>query len=100
NQIAAAHFERVHADSGGGEFDKSFGYGHCDRVPDCAVLTHHILILEHHARLRPIVLASVGSADQPDDLIGLDAAGARIDRVGADAGQVVDLEGGDRAVVL
>ena len=99
-QIAPAQFERVHADLGGGEFDQAFGHRGGDRMADRAVLAHHVFILEHHARLRAVVRAGVGPADQVDDLVGLDAGGARIDRVGADAGQVVDLEGGDGAVVF
>ena len=100
DQIAAADFQRVHADLGGGQLDQAFGHRHRDRVADRAVLAHDVFVLEHHARLRPIVAACVGAAGQVDDLVGLDAAGARIDRVGTNAGQVVDLEGGDGAVVL
>ncbi len=69
-------------------------------MTDRAVLAHDIFILEHHARLRAIVRAGVGAAHQVDDLVGLDAAGARINRIGADAGEVVDLESGNGAVVL
>ncbi len=68
-------------------------------MADGAVLAHHILILEHHARLRAVIRAGVGPAGEVDDLVGLDAGGARVDRVGADAGEVVDLEGGDGAVL-
>ncbi len=99
-QIAPADFQGVHADLGGCEFDQPFGDRHRQRVADRAVLAHHILIGEHHARLRAVIPAGVRSADQVDDLVRLDAAGARVDRVGADAGQVVDLEGGDGAVFL
>ena len=99
-QIAPADFQRVHADLGGGQFDQPFGHRHRERMADGAVLAHHIFIGEHHARLRAIIRAGVGAADQIDHLVRLDARGARIDRVGADAGQVVDLEGGDGAVVL
>ena len=69
-------------------------------MADGAVLAHHVLVLKHHARRRAVVRTGVGTANQIDDLIGLDAGGARIDRVGADAGQIVDLEGGDGAVVF
>ncbi len=62
-------------------------------MADRAVLAHHVLILEHHPRARAIIRAGIGAADQIDHLIGLDAAGARIDRIGADAGEIVDLEG-------
>ena len=47
-----------------------------------------------------IIGAGVRAADEIDDLVGLDAAGARIDRIGPDAGQIVDLERGDGAVAL
>ena len=99
-QVAPAQLERVHADLGGGELDQPFGHRHRDRVADGAVLAHHIFVLEHHARQRAVVRAGVGPAHQVDDLVGLDAGSARIDRIGADAGQVVDLEGGDGAVAL
>ena len=99
NEIAAAQLERVHADLGGGELDQAFGHRDRDRMADRAVLAHHVLVLEHDARLRAVVRAFVRAADQIDDLVGLDAAGARIDGVGADPGQVVDLEGSDGAVL-
>src|SRR6266545_879435 len=47
-----------------------------------------------------VVRAGVGPAGEVDDLVRLDARGARIDRVGADAGEVVDLPRRDGAVVL
>ena len=100
DQIAPTHFQRVHADLGGGQFDEALGHRHRQRMADGAVLAHNILIGEHHARLGAIIRAGVGPADQVDHLVGLDAAGARIDRVGTDAGEVVDLEGGDGAVAL
>ncbi len=69
-------------------------------MADGAVLAHDILIGEDDARLRAIVRAGVGAADEAHHLVRLDAARARVDGVGADAGEVVDLEGGDGAVVL
>ena len=69
-------------------------------MADRAVLAHDVLVLEHHARPRAIVLAGVGTADEIDDLVGLDRAGARIHRIGSDAGEIVDLERGDGAVAL
>ena len=100
DQVAPADLQRVHADLGRGEFDQAFGHRHRDRMTDRAVLAHHVLVLEHHARLRAIVRTGVGPAGEIDDLVGLDAAGARIDRIGADAGEVVDLERGDDAVLV
>ena len=100
DEIAPADFQRVHADLGGGELDQSFGHRGRDRMADRAVLAHHVLVLEHHAGAGAIVAAGVRPAGEVDDLVGLDAGGARIDRIGADAGEVVDLPGGDGAVVL
>ena len=69
-----------------------------DRMADRAVLAHHVLVLEHDARAGAIVRAGVGPAGQVHDLVGLDARGARIDRIRPDAGEIVDLPRGDRAV--
>ena len=69
-------------------------------MADRAVLAHHILVLEHDPRPRAIILVGVGAADEIDDLVGLDRAGARIHRIGSDAGEIVDLERGDGAVAL
>ena len=99
-KIAPAQFRRVHADLRRREFDQSFGNRRRDRVADRAVLAHHVLVLKHDAGARAVVRAGVRAADQVHDLVGLDAAGARIDRIGPDAGQVVDLESGDGAVVF
>ena len=99
DQVLLAHLDRVHADLRRGEIDQAFGHRDRDRMPDRAVLAHDVLVLEHHARAGAVVRAGIGPAGEVDDLIGLDAAGARIDRIGADAGEVVDLEGGDGAVL-
>src|SRR6267142_4020687 len=69
-------------------------------MADRAVLAHHVLVLEHHARPRAIILRHIGTADQIDDLVSLDRAGARIHRVGPDAGEIVDLESRNGAVAL
>ena len=69
-------------------------------MTDGAVLAHHIFILEDDAGAGPVVRTGVRPADQIDDLVGLDAARSRIDRIGSDAGQIVDLECGDRAVAF
>ena len=80
--------------------DQALGHGGRDRMADRAVLAHHVLVLEHDAGARLVVAAGVGPAGQVHHLVRLDARGARIDRVGADAGEVVDLPGGDGAVLL
>ena len=69
-------------------------------MADGAVLAHDVLVLEHDAGAGAVVRAGIGPAGEVDDLVGLDAGRARIDRVGADAGEVVDLPGGDGAVAL
>ncbi len=69
-------------------------------MADGAVLAHHVLVLEHDAGAGAIIRAGIGAADQIDDLVGLDAAGARIDRIRPDPGQIVDGKSRDRAVAL
>src|SRR5262249_14078413 len=100
DEVAAADFQRVHADLGGGQLDEPFGHRGRNRMADGAVLAHDVLVLEHDARAGTVVLADVVPAGEVDDLVGLDARRARIDRVRADAGEVVDLPGGDGAVAL
>ncbi len=84
NEIATAQLKRVHADLGGGKLDQAFRDSNSNRVANCTVLAHHVLVLKHDARLRAVIRAFVRAADQVHDLVGLDAAGARIDGVGAD----------------
>ncbi len=67
-------------------------------MADGAVLAHHVLVLEHDAGERPVIFAGVGAAHEVHHLVSLDAGGARINRVGADAGEVVDLPRRDGAV--
>ena len=100
NQIAAADFDRIHADFCSREIDQPFRHRAGDGMADGAILAHHILVLEHDAGPRAIVLRHIGTADQIDDLVGLDGAGARIHRIGTDAGEIVDLERRDGAVAL
>ena len=68
-------------------------------MADTAVLTGRRLVQEHHFQLRPVLLVLVGAAGQVDDLVAFDRAGAREHRVRADAGQVVDFEGEDVALL-
>jgi hypothetical protein len=69
-------------------------------VADGAVLAHHILVLKNDTGAGAVIRAGIWPADQIDDLIGFDATGARINRKRSDSGQIVDGEGGDRAVAL
>ncbi len=69
-------------------------------MTDGAVLAHDILILEDDAGAGAVIRTGVRAANQIDDLVRLDAARSRIDRIRSDAGQIVDLESGDRAVLL
>ena len=69
-------------------------------MTDRAVLAHHVLVLEHDARAGAIVRAGIGPASEVHHLIGFDAGGTRIDRIRSDAGEIVDLEEGDRAVLV
>ncbi len=67
-------------------------------MADGAVLAHHVAIGEGDAGAGAIVWRLIGTADEIDDLIGFDRAGARIHRIGADRRQIVDLEGEDVAL--
>src|ERR1700674_4147928 len=67
-------------------------------MADGAVLAHDVLVLKHDARPRALMRAGVRPAREIHDLVRLDPARARIDRVGTDAGEVVDLPRGDLAV--
>ena len=69
-------------------------------MADGAVLAHDVLVLKDHAGAGAVIGAGVGAADEVDDLVRLDAARSRIDRIRPDAGQIVDREGGDGAVIL
>ena len=100
NEIAAADFHRIHADLHRRQIDQAFRHRARDGMADAAILAHHVLVLEHDAGARAIVLGRVGAADEIDDLVGLDGAGARIHRIGTDAGEIVDLERRDGAVAL
>src|SRR5260370_26401311 len=49
---------------------------------------------------RSIVFGHIRPTHQIDDLVRLNRAGARIHRIGTDAGEIVDLECHDRPVAL
>src|SRR5208337_2406255 len=100
DEVPAPYLQRVHADLCGGELDQSLRYRRRDGMPDGAVLAHDVLVLEHHAGTGAVIRAGVRAAGEIDDLVRFDAAGSRIDRIGTDAGQIVDLERGDGAIAL
>ena len=100
NEVAPAELQRIHPDPGGGELDQAFGHRGRDRMADRTVLAHHVLVLEHDPRARPVVRAGVRPAHEIHDLVCFDAAGARVDRIGPDAGEVVDFPRRDGAVAL
>ncbi len=99
DEITSPNLKRVHPDPLGGEVNQSFRDRACNRMPHAAILAGDVLVLENDAGSRPVIFRGVRSTDQIDDLIGFDGAGARIHRIGADAGDVVDLECVDRAVL-
>ena len=80
--------------------DQSLGDRAFDRMTDRAVLAHHRLVLIDDVCLGPVVFEQIRPADHVHDLVGLDGTCPRIHRIGADPGQIVDLERGDRAVGL
>src|SRR5579871_5557149 len=100
NQIAPANLYRIDPDFCRGEIDQTLGDRTCNRVTDRAVLAHDILVLEHDARAGAVVFRRIRPTNEIDDLIGFDCARARIHRIGTDAGETVDLEGGDGAVAF
>ena len=99
-QVPAAELGGVEAGRARRRVDQPLGRRALDGVPDGPVLAHHVLVLEDDGRLRPVVVEGVGAAHEVHDLVRLDATRAGIHRVGADAGQGVDLEGENGAVVL
>ena len=99
-KILSPQLGRVHADLRRRKLDQPFGHRGRDRMADGAVLAHDVLVLKHDAGAGAVVRAGVRTAHQVDDLVRFDAAGARIDRIGPDAGQIVDGERGDGAVAL
>src|SRR5207248_8239828 len=75
--------------------DDGFGQRDRDRVAYRAVLAGDVLVGEDDVHLRAVLLVLVRTAGEVDHLVAFDAAGARIDRVRPDGGQVVEVEGED-----
>src|SRR6266516_7718491 len=100
DQIATPDFQRVHADLGGGQLNQPLGDRGRNRMADRTILAHDILVLKHDPRTGAVVGADVRPPGEVDDLVRLDARRARVNRVRADAGEIIDFPGGDGTVVL
>ncbi len=98
HQVASPKLHGVEARRLGGEVGEALRHGRGDGVADGAVLAGRRLVLQHHRGLGAEVGEVIGTADKVDDLVALDGTRARIDGIGADAGQVVDVDGGDAAI--
>ena len=98
NQVAAPEFRRVDAELLRGEIDDALGDCHSDRMADAAILAGDVLVGEHHVHLRAVLLVLIRAAGEVDHLVAFDAAGARIDRIGADGGEVPQVEREDLAL--
>src|SRR5581483_9202910 len=98
HQVAAAELGRVEPHGLGGKIDEALGDGGGDRVADGAVLAGGRLVLEDDGGPGAELGEVVGAADEVHHLVALHRAGARVDRVGPDAREVVDVDGGDAAV--
>ena len=61
-------------------------------MPHSAILARQVFVGEHHVKFGAILLMFVWPAGEIDDLIAFDAAGARIDGVGADAGEIIQIK--------
>ena len=97
DHVGFAQRDRVDAQPRGHAVHQRLGHGAGDGVAHAPVLAGGRLVLEHHLQRSAVVPVLVGPAREVDDLVALDAAGAREHAEGADAGEVVDLEGQDLA---
>src|SRR4051812_36467172 len=80
DEISATYLDRIHANLCCRQIDQSFGYRTRDGMTHPAVLAHHILVLKYDTGAGAIVLRYIWAADQIDDLVRFDGAGARIHR--------------------
>ncbi len=99
DQVAAAEFGRIHAELLGREVHDPLGQRHGNRMADGAVLAGHVLVGEHDIESGAVIPVLVGAAREVHDLVTLDPAGARVHRIRADRGQVVQVEGEDLALL-
>ena len=98
HQVLQAERDRVHAERFGGEIDEPFCDGRRDGVADGAVLAGRRLVLQHDRRLGAVVRKIIRPAEQVDDLIAFDGAGARINGIRADARQIIGIDREDLAI--
>ncbi len=99
DEVPAPEVRRVHAELRRGEIDDPLGERGGNRVADRAVLAGHVLVGEDDVQLRAVLPVRVRPAGQVDHLVALDPAGARVDRVRPDCGQVVEVEREDLPVL-
>nr|WP_246788795.1 hypothetical protein [Bradyrhizobium sp. CIR48] len=78
--------------------DETLGHRAGDGMADGAVLAGLHLVLEDHLQRGSVIFEAIGRADQADDLIALDDAGARIGRERPDRGQVQNIHRQDLAL--
>ena len=93
DQVFPAELRRIDAELLGREIDDALGEGDGDRMAHRAVLAGDVLVGEHHVHLRPVLLVLVRAAREIDHLVALDPAGAGIDRVRTDGGEIPEIEG-------
>jgi hypothetical protein len=73
NEVSLAHFCGIDAELRRRLVHHVLGHRDRDRVPDRAVLAHHVLVLEHHRALGAVFLVLVRAAGEIEDLVALDA---------------------------
>ena len=100
DQIAAANLDRIEPGSSCRHIHQPLGHRERNRMTDGAILAHLHLVLKHHLQIGAIILEAIGSADQPEHLIALDHAGARIGRERPDGRDVIDIHGNDGAFTV
>ena len=98
HQVAPPELHRIETGRLRGQVNQPFRDRAGDGMAHGAVLAGRRLVLEHHRRLGAVVGKIVRAAHQVHHLIAFHRAGARVDRVGADARQVIDIDRGDAAL--
>ena len=93
DQVLPPELGGIHAELLRRQVDDALGERHRDRMADRAVLAGDVLVGEDDVHLRAVLLVPVGPAGEVHHLVALDAARARVDRVRADRGEIVQLKG-------